>query len=158
MKAIGLGLVLAFAVVGCGDSEEAPETGAALDSTWAFELQACNADCEREFGECAAGAPERWYEWSGGDEDPRPSWAYTDEAGCKTECAKIAEAAPGQAPIAQDCVDWLTGFDACRRGLTCDEYWEQKDGNEEWHCPDYEETGSVCREFLTLVYGEDGEG
>jgi len=103
-----------------GESEPQTETGL---------LTACEDLCEHEFGLCASGAPEGWYEY----EYPEDDWAQ-DLDSCKASCE---DRVVWMTEKGQECIDKIILGSACVTALNCEEFWEYKfDSEHAGHCTD----------------------
>ena len=147
----GLWLAIGMTVIGCGGDDDAAESATGAEgaeaaaegaeapntSTEGAEesgetdaesavAAACMDLCAKEFDECAAGAPEGWYDY----EDPEDDWPQ-DLDSCNSSCAERGSQFVAKG---QECVDQFLGGASCLIALSCEALWQHNSSPDEGPC------------------------
>ena len=163
-----LWLVIGMAVIGCGGDDEAAETavnaegaeaaaegaeaaaeGAEATAEGAEEsgftneesavIDACNQSCTKEFDECAGSAPEGWYE----SQNLVQEWPM-DLASCSSQCEELPQLIVEN--FGEECIAPWLDEKACVQTLSCEQFFEYFDVNNEFEGDD-----EYCGEELNAV-------
>ena len=128
----------------CGEDEsgnDSPTQNQATSGTIANVISLCESHCERIHVECASGTPEDWFDaddWYG------PGLS-NDIDGCKSACQEVSNFSDFGESISDACIAHHEGSFECSAQLSCTEFWQYQDGNEDQdgnflHCGEFEES------------------